>query len=50
MFFLNANANFNNLSTTNSCYELIKAILVIQVLRPKGEFAIMFDMLEERAS
>ncbi len=32
------------------CYELIKAIPMIQVLRPKGEFAIMFDMFEKRAS
>ncbi len=30
------------------CYELIKAILVVQVLRPKGEPTIMFDMLDER--
>jgi len=31
------------------CYELTKAVPVVQVLRLKGESAIMLDMLEERA-
>jgi len=38
------------LHSRTTCYELTKAVPVVQVLRLWGEPAIMLDMLEERAS
>jgi len=54
LLFSNSNSKsfcFNYLRKNLSlCYELIKAILVVWVLRLASELAIMFDMLEERTS